>query len=202
MVHLILVALDRVLATSLLLTAIHSSSKSDTKPLDPHVERVLIAQLQEMRSLGYDQAVLEPLHRAQAAKAEKDRIADIEAAKQAEIARQNHIKEVADRVVLPGTYTNGFAWGNCTYLVASMIPIPRDWHNANSWDDGARVDGWTISSEPVIGAIAQTDAGYWGHVALVVGIDGQNIRIIEENYQGLGIISYRTVNKNAFKYIY
>jgi surface antigen len=74
---------------------------------------------------------------------------------------------------------NGYAYGWCTWYVASRIAIPSNWGNANTWDDYARFSGWTVSSVPRVGAIAQTDSmSYLGHVAYVEAVspDGSMIK--------------------------
>lgn len=61
---------------------------------------------------------------------------------------------------------NGYDPGWCTWYVASRISVPTNWGNASTWDDRARVSGWTVSQTPRIGAIAQRNGG-WGHVGVV-----------------------------------
>lgn len=62
---------------------------------------------------------------------------------------------------------NGYDPGWCTWYAASRVSVPSNWGNANTWDDRARLSGWTVSSIPRIGAIAQNNAGGWGHVGIV-----------------------------------
>jgi surface antigen len=74
---------------------------------------------------------------------------------------------------------NGYSYGWCTWYVASRVAIPSNWGNANTWDNYARLSGWTVSSRPIAGAIAQTDGmSYLGHVAYVeaVSADGSQIK--------------------------
>ncbi|MDQ3064868.1 MAG: LysM peptidoglycan-binding domain-containing protein, partial [bacterium] len=60
---------------------------------------------------------------------------------------------------------NGYWYGYCTWYVATKISMPNNWRDANQWDDYARVTpGWIVGSTPVVGAIAQTNAGAEGHV--------------------------------------
>lgn len=80
-----------------------------------------------------------------------------------------------------------------------------NWGNANNWDDGARAAGLTVSSTPIIGSIAQTDRGYYGHVAVVVpGGNDATPMITEMNYDGLGVGSVRTrlATPGEFEYIW
>lgn len=102
---------------------------------------------------------------------------------------------------------NGYVPGYCTWYVASRISIPRNWGNANTWDTYARASGWTVSSRPVPGAIAQTRAGGLGHVAIVeeVSPDGSQIKYSDMNgLAGFGRVGYSGwVSASSFpNYIY
>ncbi|HEX5394800.1 MAG TPA: LysM peptidoglycan-binding domain-containing protein [Candidatus Saccharimonadales bacterium] len=78
---------------------------------------------------------------------------------------------------------NGYDYGYCTWYVANKVPVPTNWGNANTWDDYARLSGWTVSSVPKAGAIAQSDRGWAGHVAYVeaVSADGSQIKYSDMN---------------------
>jgi LysM repeat protein len=79
---------------------------------------------------------------------------------------------------------NGYTYGYCTYYVATRVSVPRNWGNANTWAYYARLSGWTVSSVPVVGAIAQNpNMSYWGHVAYVeeVSPDGSMMRYSDMN---------------------
>lgn len=78
---------------------------------------------------------------------------------------------------------NGYDYGYCTYYVASRIPLPTNWGNANTWDNYAPLSGWTVSSTPRAGAIAQSDSRWLGHVAIVeeVSADGSMIKYSDMN---------------------
>jgi surface antigen len=109
-----------------------------------------------------------------------------------------------------GFYTGGpvegdtYAWGNCTYWAFAMrlwagYPIPTSWGNANTWDDRAIRDGYEVNHTPAVGAVFQTDAGTWGHVAYVASVNGQSGEwtISEMNFIGLNIVSKRTFSREA-----
>nr|WP_245891291.1 CHAP domain-containing protein [Desmospora activa] len=60
--------------------------------------------------------------------------------------------------------------------------------NAENWDDNARELGVKVNNKPAVGAVAQWDAGAFGHsnlghVAYVVEVDGDRITIEEYNYE-------------------
>jgi len=78
---------------------------------------------------------------------------------------------------------NGYDRGFCTWYVANRISVPSNWGNANTWDNLAPLSGWTVSSVPRQGAIAQTDRGSEGHVAYVeaVSADGTQIKYSDMN---------------------
>ena len=78
---------------------------------------------------------------------------------------------------------NGYDRGFCTWYVANRIAVPSNWGNANTWDNLAPLSGWTVSSVPRAGAIAQTDRGGFGHVGVVeeVSADGTMIKYSDMN---------------------
>lgn len=78
---------------------------------------------------------------------------------------------------------NGYDYGYCTWYVASKVAVPTNWGNANTWDEYARLSGWTVSNKPVVGAIGQSDRGWAGHVAVVeeVSPDGTMIKYSDMN---------------------
>jgi surface antigen len=90
---------------------------------------------------------------------------------------------------------NGYDYGWCTYYAASRVAVPNNWGNASTWDDYARLSGWTVSSRPVAGAVAQTDyaAGGLGHVAYVEAVsdDGTMMKYSDMNgLAGWGRVGY------------
>ena len=79
---------------------------------------------------------------------------------------------------------NGYAFGTCTWYVATQVAVPANWGNANTWARGALASGWTVSSRPTVGAIAQTSGmSYLGHVAFVTAVsdDGSQIMYRDMN---------------------
>jgi LysM repeat protein len=80
---------------------------------------------------------------------------------------------------------NGYDYGYCTWYVATQLPVPSNWGNANTWDNLAPRSGWSVSTKPSVGSIAQTDyaAGGLGHVAIVraVSADGSRVKIADMN---------------------
>ncbi len=74
--------------------------------------------------------------------------------------------------------------------------------NANQWDDNARAQGYRVDGSPEVGAIAQTDAGFFGHVAVVESISGGNVVVSEMNYDNAGHFRLGIYSASYFKYIH
>jgi LysM repeat protein len=89
---------------------------------------------------------------------------------------------------------NGYIRGYCTWYVANRIAVPSNWGNANTWDNLAPRSGWTVSTMPRAGAIAQTDRGSEGHVAVVEAVsdDGTMIKYSDMN----GLAGYNRVGSS------
>lgn len=89
---------------------------------------------------------------------------------------------------------NGYDYGYCTYYVATRVAVPTNWGNANTWARYAALSGWTVSTVPVKGAIAQSShMSYLGHVAYVedVSADGTMIKYSDMNgLAGWGRVGY------------
>ena len=99
---------------------------------------------------------------------------------------------------------NTYAWGNCTWWSYAMrkwagSPIPTNWGNANTWDDYAKRDGYVVNSTPAVGAVYQTDAGEYGHVAYVIAVNEATgeWKVSEMNAPKLNVVSTRTFRKEA-----
>lgn len=102
-----------------------------------------------------------------------------------------------------GSHPNSYAPANCTWGASSMEPqIPQSWGNANNWANAARESGYTVSDVPIVGAIAQTSRGAFGHVAIVTEVHGDTIQIEEMNYDDAGGVRSRPANVSEFTYIY
>lgn len=121
-------------------------------------------------------------------------------------AAVSNIKTVAKpRAKLASTPGNHFAYGYCTWYVASRRNIP--WFgNAGTWLIGAQGAGFATGNVPQVGAIIVTSESRWGHVGIVEGVNGDGtITISEMNYSGFARITSRTISVNygAIKgYIY
>ncbi|ORX69721.1 CHAP-domain-containing protein [Linderina pennispora] len=73
-----------------------------------------------------------------------------------------------------------------------------NWGNANTWDEAARKTGVAMNSTPNPGAVAQTNAGVYGHVAWVAKVSGNSVVVEEYNHSGTRRYSTRTVPKSSF----
>lgn len=70
------------------------------------------------------------------------------------------------------------------------------WGNANTWNDTALALGYRVDRTPARGAVAYWDEGYYGHVAWVSAVDGNNVTIEEYNYDHCGNYHTRTIPVN------
>lgn len=77
-----------------------------------------------------------------------------------------------------------------------------NWGNANTWDEAAKATGVTINNKPAVGAVAQSNAGGFGHVAWVSAVDGGSVTVEEYNYETVEAYGTRTVAKGEFNYIH
>jgi surface antigen len=136
----------------------------------------------------------------EAAIAEANRIAAIEAARVAESAR---VKAQQDAFAShTAAYSDTYEWGQCTWFVASRRGVPNHWGNANQWAYNASREGWSVTNQPIVGAIAQTNAGYWGHVAYVVGVGNGRVTVQEMNVYGVGVMDTQDYPTGYFTYLY
>lgn len=97
-------------------------------------------------------------------------------------------------------HRNLYDWGQCTWHVFNRRAqigkgISTYWWNANNWDNAAARDGYRIDYNPTVGSIAQSDAGYYGHVAFVERVNSNgSILVSEMNFSASpGILTYRTI---------
>lgn len=95
--------------------------------------------------------------------------------------------------------SKGFAWGNCTYYVALNKKVT--WRgNANQWMRNAAAAGVATGSKPVAGSIVSFSGhgynGYYGHVGIVVDIDGDDIIVKDMNYRRLNEVTVRRIPAN------
>lgn len=95
---------------------------------------------------------------------------------------------------------NSYARGNCTWYAKSKRPdLPNSLGDANTWVSRAKASGLQTGIEPIEGAIGQQGR----HVVYVEQVnDDGTVTISEMNYEGLGVISKRTLPASSFRYIY
>lgn len=94
-------------------------------------------------------------------------------------------------------HSGWYGYGWCTSYVASQRPVGQ-WNNASEWVWQAQRDGWATGSTPRVGAIAQKA----NHVAIVRSVSGNTMTIQEQNYQGFGVVSSRTISTSGWRFIY
>lgn len=103
----------------------------------------------------------------------------------------------------------GYYVGQCTRYVALWRealghPVGSTWGNANTWAINAAKDGVPTGSQPKVGAVMVSTRGEFGHVALVLAVNGDgSIQIREGNYDFNGSVRERVVtDPGNYSYIY
>ena len=127
------------------------------------------------------------------AKAEKERIlsiaVDTDAGETNMLAETGYIKVGTDAYQVYPT-SGSYPIGQCTWGVKALAPWVGDyWGDAGNWLYSAQQNGFEISTTPKVGSLAVWTSGIWGHVAYVVGVDGDNIQVLESNYGGSGYVA-------------
>jgi len=91
-----------------------------------------------------------------------------------------------------------YPYGQCTYFVSTQRSVGQ-WNNARDWTWQAKRDGWSTGSTPVVGAIGQKG----NHVVYVTSVNSDGtFSLSEMNYQGVGVVTYRTVSRVGWSFIY
>lgn len=88
-----------------------------------------------------------------------------------------------------------------------LAPVSSTWGNANNWAYAATAAGFRVDRTPEVDAVFQTSSGYYGHVGIVVGINGDgSIEVEEANYgYQVGRVTHATIPASAvgnFYYIH
>ncbi|QLK86804.1 CHAP domain-containing protein [Staphylococcus sp. 17KM0847] len=104
---------------------------------------------------------------------------------------------------------NRYVAGQCTYYAydRSGGRVGSYWGNANNWANAARSAGYTVNNTPAVGAIMQSSAGGYGHVAYVENVSSNgSVTVSEMNYgHGAGVVTSRTLSAgqaSAFNFIH
>ena len=91
-----------------------------------------------------------------------------------------------------------FPYGYCTWYVAQKRHIP--WGgNAGTWLYHAKSMGYATGRAPRVGAIMVSSESWWGHVAIVESVSGNQFTISEMNAVGWAKKSRRTLNTGSFR---
>ncbi len=90
-----------------------------------------------------------------------------------------------------------FPYGYCTWYVAQKRYVP--WNgNAGTWLYKAKALGYKTGRTPAVGAmVVTTENRFYGHVALVEKVSGDNITVSEMNYTGWAKKSSRTLSGSS-----
>lgn len=100
-----------------------------------------------------------------------------------------------------GAVADNFPYGQCTWYVASLRPIP--WSgNAGDWFGAAQSLGWPTGQIPQPGAIMVTWESWYGHVAYVESVNPDGSWVVSEmNYAGWGEVDHRTIKPGSLPLI-
>ncbi|MDC6327608.1 CHAP domain-containing protein [Staphylococcus auricularis] len=108
-----------------------------------------------------------------------------------------------------GSANNLYTAGQCTYYVFDRTggKVGSTWGNANNWANAAASEGYTVNNSPKAGAVMQSTAGAYGHVAYVESVNNDgSIRVSEMNFgHGPGVVSSRTISAGeaaSYNYIH
>ncbi len=98
---------------------------------------------------------------------------------------------------LRGGYNGGYP-GQCTWYVNYKRPgLPNGMGNGGQYLSNARAKGLSTGSVARPGSlIVTTENAYYGHVAYVESVSGNNVTITEMNYAGPYIVTRRTLSAN------
>lgn len=125
--------------------------------------------LQSKTTPSFDDAVLKPLRVLQAAEVERKRIADEEAAKQAQIATEQARQAYLASIGLTGEVGYSAAGGNCVWTAMAY----------GKWQPGNPISWYPTTHTPFIGAAVLFP---FNHVAILVGIYGNgDVEVIQQN---------------------
>lgn len=91
---------------------------------------------------------------------------------------------------------HSFPYGYCTWYVSQRKYVP--WSgNAGTWLYRAKSMGYSTGKTPKSGAIMVSSESWWGHVAIVESVRGNEFTVSEMNYAGFAKKSYRTINASS-----
>jgi surface antigen len=101
---------------------------------------------------------------------------------------------VGGRGTPPGRWPNHFAFGFCTYYVATRRYIPF-FGNAGQWIAAARAAGFAEGSAPRVGAVMVTAESSVGHVAYVEAVNADGSWTVSEmNFKAWDVVDRRTIH--------
>ncbi|MGX7047840.1 hypothetical protein RU86_GL001910 [Lactococcus piscium] len=134
---------------------------------------------------------------------------------------KDHVTDTeADAVDVPfdvtkGAYSstgNTYASGQCTWYVKDIFKARMGdyWGNAKDWAASAKREGLPVDHNPIANqtiAVFQPDSAgadaTYGHVAVVIGVNGDSVTIKEMNSTaGIGKTNTRVIPKSAATYIH
>lgn len=94
--------------------------------------------------------------------------------------------------IQPDYSGNTYPVGQCTWGAKALAPwVHNYWGNANQWPYSARAAGYSVGTQPRVGAVICWPYEGWGygHVAVVTAVSGNQIQVKESNWGGNQYIS-------------
>ncbi|MBB4683290.1 CHAP domain-containing protein [Amycolatopsis jiangsuensis] len=88
------------------------------------------------------------------------------------------------------------------FNIAEHGESANNYGDAKYWDDNAGQNGYQVDSNPTPGSIAQTDAGTYGHVAIVDSVHGDTATVEDYNWAGDGHYLVHDIPVGDFRYIH
>lgn len=115
----------------------------------------------------------------------------------------------------PGVDGNPMVRGQCTWYAwywraANGNPLPGGGYlsHARYWASRAAAAGFRVDHTPSVGAVFQTTAGYYGHVGIVIAINGDGSLLVREmnlDNRGIGTLTEGIIPASSvggFNYIH
>ena len=108
---------------------------------------------------------------------------------------------------LYSTSSNPMPWGWCTWYAWQWRydngkPLPGGLGNARYWASQLAARGFAVDKTPQYGDVFVSGAGYYGHVGIVTGVNGDgSIQITDMNgVAGWGRVGSKTVDQSEWAY--
>jgi len=102
---------------------------------------------------------------------------------------------------------NRYAYGWCTWYawqwrhdnMPSNYDLPSNMGNAYNWGRAAAAAGYSVNKTPQRGDVFVSGRGYYGHVGIVMSVNGDSITISDMNgIAGWGRVGTATIDRGTW----